>query len=196
MSYDLMVFRPEAAPKTRIEFMDWYHNQAKWGEGHSYNDPVVTSDELKSWFKEMILTFPAMNGPYAVDDPDNELVTDYCIGKDVIYVTFAWSIAERAYELMKHLAEKHEVGFFDASANDGDILFPDNNGTNRPLDRPGNLSSIQQIKATASSGQENASVREILYSKLNLSGKNLKVTSPDDSRKAGLKWWQRIFGGK
>ena len=196
MSYDLMVFRPEAGPKTRPEFISWYHDQAKWGEGHSYNDPIVTSDHLRSWFKEMISTFPAMNGPYAIDDLDNELVTDYCIGKDVIYVTFAWSTAEKAYEVMKRVAEKHQVGFFDASATDGDILLPDNNGKHRPIDKPDNLSSIQQIKRSASPGQENVSVQEILYSKLNLTGKIVRTTSEGDFKKAGRKWWQRIFGAK
>jgi hypothetical protein len=166
MSYDLMVFKPESAPRTRPEFMVWYSNQTKWTEGHSYNDPVVTSAELQNWFKEMIQTFPAMNGPFAVDDPDNAFVTDYCIGKEVIYVTFAWSIAEKACPVMKELAEKHKVGFFDASATDGDILFPDGNGKNQPIDKPGNLSSIQQIKNSAAPGQEDKSVREILYSKL------------------------------
>jgi hypothetical protein len=62
MSYDLMVFQSGAAPKTRPEFISWYHDQAKWGEGNRYNDPIVTSDQLRSWFLEMISTFPAMNG--------------------------------------------------------------------------------------------------------------------------------------
>jgi len=191
-----MVFRPDSAPKTRSEFMTWYHSQTKWSEEHSYNDPIITSENLRSWFMEMISTFPAMNGPYTVDDPDNEFVTDYCIGKDVIYVAFAWAIAEKAYEVMKRVAEKHKVGFFDASANDGDILFPDNDGTNRPIDRPGNLSSLQQIKRSASPGQENASVQEILYSKLNLAQEFAGTTSQSNFKKAGRKWWQRIFGAK
>jgi hypothetical protein len=196
MSYDLMVFRPDSAPRTRTEFMNWYHDQTKWGEGHSYNDPIVTSDDLRNWFMEMTKTFPAMNGPYAVDDPDNEFVTDYCIGKDVIYVTFAWSIAEKAYEVMKNIADKHKVGFFDASANDGDILFPDNNGKNKPIDRPNNLSSIQQIKNSATAGQENKSVQEILYNKLNLQTLTVKTSANSTLPKAGRKWWQKLFGFK
>jgi|GEM_PF-4832129 len=93
---------------------------------------------------------------------------------------------------MKNMAEKHKVGFFDASANDGDILFPDGNGTNLPIDRPDNLSSIQQIKGSALPGQENMSVRDILYSKLNLAGKTVSTTS--QNKKTNSKWWQRIFG--
>jgi len=125
MSYDLMVFRKEAAPKTKTEFMKWYHDQTEWTEEHSYNDPAITSIELRNWFMEMIQTLPAMNGPFATHDDDNLKVSDYCIGKDVIYVAFAWPLAEQAYSTMRGLAEKHGVGFFDCSGN-GDIFFPEN----------------------------------------------------------------------
>ena len=94
----------------------------------------------------MIKAFPAMNGPYAIDDSDSDMVTDYCIGKEVIYVAFAWSVAEQVYEVMKKTAEEHKVGFFDASATKGDILFPDNKGLSNPIDNPNNLSSIQEIR--------------------------------------------------
>ena len=121
-----MVFRNEAAPKTKPDFMEWYEDQAEWKEEHSYDDPANTSEELRNWFMEMIQTFPAMNGPYSSDDEENLNVSDYCIGKDVIYVAFRWPIAEQAYKTMFELAEKHGVGFFDASSSSGDILFPQN----------------------------------------------------------------------
>jgi hypothetical protein len=137
---------------------------------------------------EMITTFPAMNGPYAIDDLENDYVTDYCIGRDVIYVAFSWSIAEKAYEIMKHVAEKHKVGFFDASANEGNILFPDNDGNHRPIETSDNLSSIQQIKNSASPGQENKSVKEILYSKLNLK-KAIQQTNKDNNSTTIKRKW-------
>ncbi|RAR48080.1 hypothetical protein [Flavobacterium lacus] len=127
MSYDLMVFRKEAAPMTKTEFMDWYEDQTEWTEEHTYDDPANTSAALRNWFMEMIQTFPAMNGPFASeDDEENHNVADYCIGRDVIYVAFAWSLAEQAYSTMLKLAEKHGVGFFDASGDNGDIFFPEN----------------------------------------------------------------------
>jgi hypothetical protein len=43
MSYDLMVFEPEAAPKEHDRFLEWYGVQTKWSEGHSYGDPAITS---------------------------------------------------------------------------------------------------------------------------------------------------------
>lgn len=131
MSYDLMVFNPETAPKSESEFLAWYHQQAEWEEDHSYNDPKVTSKALRNWFLEMIIDFPAMNGPHSPPDIDDYIdddgITDYSIGKDVIYVGFRWSAAERAYPRMLELAKKHQVGFFDPSG-DGNIMFPNENG--------------------------------------------------------------------
>ena len=50
---------------------------------------------------------------------------DYSIGYNVIYAVFSWSVADEAYELMRSLAQKHKVGFFDVSGDDGDIILPD-----------------------------------------------------------------------
>ena len=123
MSYDLMVFNKDSAPKTRMEFMKWYDNQTEWTEGHSYDDPKVSTQELRNWFLDMITEFPALNGPYATEE-ENERLTDYSIGTNVIYAAFAWSMAEQAYSTMLKLAEKHQVGFFDVSSDNGDILIP------------------------------------------------------------------------
>lgn len=57
MSYDLMVFRKEVAPKNRADFMKWYQDQTEWTEEHSYDDPANTSIELRNWFIDMIKTF-------------------------------------------------------------------------------------------------------------------------------------------
>lgn len=137
MSYDLMVFEKEKAPRKRKDFMDWYNKQTEWSENHSYDDPKVSSQKLRDWFTEMIKTFPAMNGPYASDDYDNDNVSDYSIGMDVIYVAFAWSVAEKAYKTMIDLAEKFEVAFFDVSSDNGGIYFPEN-GKLVPIDKSNN----------------------------------------------------------
>ena len=57
MSYDVMVFDPKAPPHDRDGFMRWYDQQTRWSEGHSYDDPNVTTAELREWFNEMIQTF-------------------------------------------------------------------------------------------------------------------------------------------
>jgi hypothetical protein len=124
MSYDLMVFDPNAAPREREEFLAWYGVQTEWAEDHSYDDPKVTSPSLTNWFAEMIEVFPPLNGPFASIDYDNPKVTDYSIGRSVIYAAFGWSQAELAFEAVDRLAAKHGVGFFDVSGEDGEIRFP------------------------------------------------------------------------
>ena len=130
MSYDLAVFAPEAAPKTRVDFLAWFEQQTTWQEPHGYDDPVVSVPALRDWFLDMITGFPAMNGPYApkgVSEDDLRL-TDYSIGKSLIYVAFAWSKAETAFDTMFRLAEKHRVGFYNVSSSIGDVWLPDSSG--------------------------------------------------------------------
>lgn len=128
MSYDLMVFDPSAAPRERTAFMAWYQQQAQWSEPHDYNDPEAPSERLRAWFREMIETFPPMNGPLARNDDDSPKVTDYSLGSSVIYAAFAWSEAEMAYHRMFVLAARHHVGFFDVSSAVGDLWFPTADG--------------------------------------------------------------------
>ncbi|MBS1584658.1 MAG: hypothetical protein JSS82_03855 [Bacteroidetes bacterium] len=124
MSYDLMVFKAETTPKERGQFMNWYRLQTQWKETHGYNNPDVTTPELRSWMLEMLETFPAMNGPYAKETSDGTHMADYNIGTELIYVTFSWNDVEDAYETAKRLAIKHKVGFFNVSADNGEIVFP------------------------------------------------------------------------
>lgn len=124
-----MVFDPKAPPPERKGFMNWYRQQTGWKEPHRYDNPEVSTPELRAWFLEMISTYPAMNGPYASGDVDNSKVTDYSVGKSVIYAGLAWSEADGAFKFMFRLAEKHGVGFFDVSANEGGVWVPGDGGT-------------------------------------------------------------------
>ena len=124
MSYDLMVFDPAVAPQSREAFMVWYGAQTKWAEAHNYKDHAVTGSSLKSWFLDMIQRYPPMNGPLASDEIDDYRVTDYSIGKHMIYCGFSWDAADSGHKMARELAVKHGVGFFDVSANNGEILFP------------------------------------------------------------------------
>jgi hypothetical protein len=124
MSYDLMVFDKVSAPRNRTDFMDWYEEQTEWTEDHDYENQLYTTAALRNWFMDMISVFPPLNGPYATEDFDNLRATDYCIGRTVIYVAFAWSEAELAYSTMKLLAAKHCIGFFDVSSSNGEIVHP------------------------------------------------------------------------
>jgi len=120
-----MVFAPEAAPKDREGFLAWYEQQVQWSEGLDYNDPSNTTEPLQNWFLAMIKAFPPMNGPLRSDDFDDAHLSDYAIGRHVIYTAFAWSLVEEAHVTTRELAAKHGVGFFDASG-DGSIFIPEN----------------------------------------------------------------------
>jgi len=127
MSYDLAVFDPSAPPPNHAGFLAWYKEQIKWGEGHSYDDPKITTPALRDWFLEMIKTYPALNGPYASEaNIDNLKTTDYSVGRTMIYAGFGWSQMEGAYRSVFFLANKHRVGFFDVSADDGQVWLPKN----------------------------------------------------------------------
>jgi hypothetical protein len=131
MSYDLLVFQPGKAPREREAFLSWWGKTAEWSEDHGYDDPNVSTPQLKAWFLEMIEPYPAMNGPFSSEElpEDDAAVTDYSVGKEAIYAAFAWSKAEAAYTQVFNLAAKHQLGFFDASSDTSAVWLPDGEGS-------------------------------------------------------------------
>jgi hypothetical protein len=125
MSYDLMVFEPDAVPANHSEFLDWYAQQTKWGQDHGYDDPALSSEHLRAWFDDMVQIFPPMNDE-SVERivKDEASSTDYAIGADFIYASFAWSKAEAAYMTVARLAEKHGLGLFNASSTGEEVWIP------------------------------------------------------------------------
>ena len=122
MSYDLMVFAPDAAPaKKRGPFLDWYDQQAEWDEGHSYDDPALSTPALRAFYEELVHAFPAQQ-------EDDGPGTDYTIGKHVIYMTFGWDQVDEAHEAVFSLAAKHTLGFFDVSSDLAETWLPDAKG--------------------------------------------------------------------
>jgi hypothetical protein len=130
MSYDLMVFDPQIAPRDRDRFITWYDKQTEWSENHDYANPEVTTPELHSWFLDMIVEFPSMDDPRQMEE-DNPKLSEYNFGRSIIYATFAWSEAKIARKVVFKLAQKHKVGFFDVSAGNGQVWLPVANGDYR-----------------------------------------------------------------
>lgn len=124
MSYDLMVFNKESAPRSRAQFMQWYEEQTTWLENHGNVGLAHVSRSLRDWLSEMVKIFPAAHGPFAHAMYNN--LADYSIGKDIIYVSFSDAAAKAAYTTSLALASKYEVGFFDVSTENAAILFPEN----------------------------------------------------------------------
>ncbi|KAF1013186.1 MAG: hypothetical protein GAK31_03335 [Stenotrophomonas maltophilia] len=125
MSYGMMVFEASAAPRETAAFIAWFERQTQWNERHGYDDPAVSSPALQVWFADMSQVFPPQDGPLSNDAVSGPQVTGYSIGQHVIYGAFALNLAEAAHGLVQDLAEKHGVGFFDISADEAAIVFPD-----------------------------------------------------------------------
>jgi hypothetical protein len=122
MSYDLMVFDPAKAPKKRQPFLDWYDQQSEWEEPHNYDDPAVCTPALQAFFAEIAATFPPLS------DLTEDGGTDYTIGANVIYMSFAWDQIELAHETVSRLAAKHALGFFDVSSDLAEVWLPNAKG--------------------------------------------------------------------
>ncbi len=124
MSYDLMVFAPEAAPSKRAAFLDWYDQQTEWNDDQAYDNPALATPALQAFFAELSAEFPP-----AQDDADDETGTEYTIGPSLIYLSFLdWDKIDRAHEAVFNLAGKHGLGFFDVSSDLAEAWLPDKKG--------------------------------------------------------------------
>jgi hypothetical protein len=128
MSYDILAFDPAAVADA--DFPAWWEAQSQWSEDHSYDDPEVTTANLRTFYNELIQTYPPMNGPgapaYEAWHHDIELVSqmsDYSIGTSLVYGAFSWSRARKARDTFTALAAKHGVAVAMVS-DDGSILRP------------------------------------------------------------------------
>ena len=123
MSFDLMVFDLENAPKNRQEFVAWYEVQTNWSKVETSFDSKIASPTLQEWFQKIADKYPPMNGPLAPDGDDIENLADYTITQNIIYAAFSWDNAEGAYSLAKELASELNVGFYDVSSPNGEIIL-------------------------------------------------------------------------
>jgi hypothetical protein len=126
MSYDLMVFEPEAAPIGYAEFFAWFAEQMQCGEDHGYGDSVEASDRLQAWHTEMLKVFPS--GVGAFDESagiDEDSYSGYSIGREMIYVIFMPVKAELARRTAVDLAAKYELGLFEPSSEQAEMWRPE-----------------------------------------------------------------------
>lgn len=124
MSYDLMVFAPEAAPSKRAAFLDWYDEQTEWDEDQAYDNPAIATPALQAFYAELAAEFPP-----APDDSEEDAGTEYTIGSSLMYMSFLdWDKIDRAHEAVFSLAGKHGLGFFDVSSDLAEAWLPDKKG--------------------------------------------------------------------
>jgi hypothetical protein len=130
VSYDLAVFDPNAAPLERNEFIEWFHQRTEWEDDLDYNNPENGTAPMQSWFRDMIVSFPPLNGPFSKEElpEDESTLADYSLDKALVYVAFAWSKADEAYAKCFELAQRHRLGFFNVSSNTSDVWLPGKDG--------------------------------------------------------------------
>jgi hypothetical protein len=124
VSYDVVVFEPEAPMRDRATFLAWFTTRTQWGV--RANDPTNATPRLQAWFHEMIETFPPLNTPNrpSMADVDAwERAIDYVFAEDMIYIAISGGRAVIAYQTVSRLAAKYGVGVYDVS-DDGDVWFP------------------------------------------------------------------------
>ncbi len=129
MSYDIAVFEPNDDLRDRATFLAWFKSRTQWGR-RAY-DPTNATSRLRSWFNEMIETFPPMNSPNRPSMEDAEQwskVIDYVFADDMIYVAISGGRATIGRQTVARVAAKHGVGVFECS-DAGDVLFPTVDGT-------------------------------------------------------------------
>lgn len=115
MSYDIFAFAPESVPTDDVSFLAWFKKQAEWSEPHSYDDAAVTTPALSSFYRELIDTYPPLNGPDATELDDDMEFADYSIGYSIIYVAFGWPVATQARDVFLRLGAEHKVGVCEIS---------------------------------------------------------------------------------
>jgi hypothetical protein len=124
MSYDLMVFAPEAAPAKRPAFIDWYDRETDWNADHDYDDPARATPALRAFYADMAAEF----APLAIES-DDDSGTEYTIAPSLIYMSFYdWDRVDEAHGAVTRLAGKHGLGFFDVSSDLAEAWLPDGKG--------------------------------------------------------------------
>jgi hypothetical protein len=124
MSYDLMVFAPDAAPAKRPAFLDWYDEQTEWDLDRAYDDDAVAAPALQAFYADLAAEFPPISG----DDTEGG-AAEYTIAPALIYMSFVdWDRVDAAWEAVHRLAAKHEIGFFDVSSDLAEVWLPDRKG--------------------------------------------------------------------
>ena len=116
MSYDLVVFEPDAAPADRNGFRTWYTEAAHLGDGKLAGNPTAPAPVLQAWYRDMIKAFPALIGPDApaFREIDDERSAEYRFGPTAIFASFQWEASRKVQLQALRLARSHGVGLFDA----------------------------------------------------------------------------------
>ena len=127
MSYDILIFEPDSA--TDEDFPQWWEQVvSQWGEPHDFSTIDGSTPAIRSFYRDIIRTFPPINGPDALSEEELEEreaeglpVADYTIGADYIYVSVCWSDADTLVKIAGQMAWTQRLAV--AYVSEGGSIF-------------------------------------------------------------------------
>ena len=141
MSYDILIFEPAAVSDE--EFPQWWEQVSRWEEPRDYYTTEGSTPAIRSFYRDLVRTFPPFNGPDALSDDEVDArlaqglpVADYTIGEDLVYVGVSWSAADALVVTAGELAWTHRLAVAYVS-DDGAIV--------RPPDQPAQPASSVRV---------------------------------------------------
>ena len=127
MSYDILIFEPDSA--TDEDFPQWWEQVvSQWGEPYDFSTIDGSTPAIRSFYRDIIRTFPPINGPDALTEEELEEreaeglpVADYTIGADYIYVSVGWSDADTLVKIAGPMAWTQRLAV--AYVSEGGSIF-------------------------------------------------------------------------
>ena len=127
MSYDILIFEPDSA--TDEDFPQWWEQVvSQWGEPYDFSTIDGSTPAIRSFYRDIIRTFPPINGPDALTEEELEEreaeglpVADYTIGADYIYVSVGWSDADTLVKIAGQMAWTQRLA--GAYVSEGGTIF-------------------------------------------------------------------------
>ncbi len=138
MSYDLMVFDPAAVPLERPAFIAWVRRMIRMGEGAVLE--TIRLPALTAWRDDMSVRYRRHSLRYGREVTPGLLEPDFRTTASAIYASFDWRLCVPLYRDGLHLAQAHQLGFFDVSGDDAAVWAPGPRGrllVAHKADRPG-----------------------------------------------------------
>ena len=127
MSYDILIFEPDVV--TDEDFPQWWEQVvSQWDEPRDFSTIDGSTPAIRSFYRDIIRTFPPINGPDALTEEELEEreaeglpVADYTIGADYIYVSVGWSDADTLVKIAGQMAWTQRLAV--AYVSEGGSIF-------------------------------------------------------------------------
>ena len=111
-------------------FPSGWDRVSQLGEPRHYDSIERATPAIRSFYRDLVRTFPPFNGPGALSDEEVDArlaqglpVADYTIGEDLVYVGVSWSAADALVTTVSELAWTHRLAVAYVS-DDGAIVRP------------------------------------------------------------------------